>query len=346
MMQAGNHTTHHTTVRAALVVQFERAKPMEHDPKLPTPGAGQKPVVENTTRPIRTGFVALVGKPNVGKSTLLNAILEQKVAIVSHHPQTTRIPLRGILNRPDAQIVFTDTPGIHEPHHRLGHLMVKLAQQAIPDADIICFVVDISTPPSQLDEQIAHRLRRRSVPCILVLNKVDVRPRLGGPHLAAYRALGVWEMELAISARTGDGIPALVDELVQRLPIGQPLYPEDWVVDQSRQSLAAEMVREKVMRFTEQEVPHSIAVEVEEWEERQDLTYIRMSINVERAGQKGIIIGAGGSLLKRIGQAARRDIELMLGQRVYLDLWVKVRPNWRNDPHALNWLGYRLKDFS
>lgn len=303
---------------------------------------------ENPQMPIesiRAGFVTLVGKPNVGKSTILNTILEHKVAIVSPRPQTTRIPLRGILNRPDAQIVFTDTPGIHKPRHELGQLMVKLAQQAIPDADIICFVVDISTPPTQLDRRIAAQVKRSTSPQFLVLNKVDLRPR-NGPQFEAYRSLGSWDMEIAVSARTGDGVSSLVDALVAHLPMGEPLYPEDWIVDQSRQYLAAEMVREKVLRFTEEEVPHAVAVEIEEWEERETLTYIRMTINVERAGQKGIIIGAGGAMLKQIGQAARADIEQMVERPVYLDLWVKVRPDWRNDPASLGWLGYRLKDFS
>jgi GTP-binding protein Era len=294
---------------------------------------------------VHSGFVTLVGKPNVGKSTLLNTILEHKVAIVSPRPQTTRTPLRGILNRPDAQIVFTDTPGIHKPDHELGQLMVKLAQQTLFDADVICFVVDISIPPSRLDRRIAAQVKRSTSPQFLVLNKVDLRPR-SGPQLEAYRSLGTWDMEIAVSARTGDGVSSLVDALVAHLPMGEPLYPEDWIVDQSGQYLAAEMVREKVLRFTEEEVPHAVAIEIEEWEERETLTYIRMTINVERAGQKGIIIGAGGAMLKRIGQAARADIEQMVERPVYLDLWVKVRPDWRNDPASLGWLGYRLKDLS
>ena len=302
-------------------------------------------VVPQPGSPRRVGFVALVGKPNVGKSTLLNVLLGQKVAIVSSHPQTTRVPLRGILNRPDAQIIFVDTPGIHEPRHKLGHLMVKLAQQTIPHADVVCMMVDISKPPGELDQRIADLVSRSRVPRLLVLNKVDVRPR-HGPHLDDYRALGTWDMELAVSARAGDGLPALVDELVRRLPLGEPLFPDDWLVDQSTQHLAAELVREKVLRFTHHEVPHAVAIEVEEWQERGQTTYIRMSINVERESQKGIIIGAKGERLKSIGQAARQDIERLIEAKVYLDLWVKVRPDWRDDASSLGWLGYRLKDFS
>lgn len=293
----------------------------------------------------RVGFVTLVGKPNVGKSTLLNALLAQKVAIVSHRPQTTRVPLRGILNRPDAQIIFVDTPGIHEPHHQLGQLMVKLARHTIPDADIICMVVDISQPPSKLDRSIAAELGRTNAQRLLVLNKVDLRPRQRETYLEDYRALGAWDMEVAISARTRAGLTTLVDEIVKRLPEGEPLYPPEWMVDQSERHLAAEFVREKALRFTNQEVPHSVAVEVEEWQEKENTIYIRMTINVERDSQKAILIGAGGSMLKRIGKAAREDIEKMLEQPVYLDLWVKTRPNWRNDANSLGWLGYNLQDW-
>lgn len=309
--------------------------------------AAQRPppaVPGDTQTPLRVGFVALVGKPNVGKSTLLNALLGQKVAIVSKHPQTTRVPLRGILNRPDAQIIFIDTPGIHEPRHRLGQFMVELARRAIPDADVVCMMVDISVPPSQLDQRIAALVRRARVPRLLILNKVDLRPR-GGTHLEAYRELGLWDMEIAISAQTGRGLPGLVDEIVARLPYGERLYPVDQIAEQSEQQLVAELVREKVLRYTSQEVPHSVAVEVEEWQEKDDTIYIRLTINVEKESQKGIVIGAGGEMLKRIGSAARTDVERVLGRPVYLDLWVKTRPKWRNDPAALGWLGYRLKDW-
>ncbi len=298
---------------------------------------------------VRSGFVALVGKPNVGKSTLLNQLLGQKVAIVSPRPQTTRVPLRGILNRDDAQIIFIDTPGIHDPRHKLGELMVDLARRVIPEADVICFMVDITAPPSQLDRQIAAQLRRARAPKLLLLNKVDQKPQPGrkldpAAIVQAYRELGEWDMELAISARSGAGLPALLDELVARLPQGQRLYPSDQIADQSEQQLVAELLREKVLRFTEHEVPHAVAVEVDEWEQQEQRLYIRMSINVERDSQKGIIIGAGGQMLKQIGSAARRDIERLLGQPVFLDIWVKVRPNWRDDPSSLNWLGYRRRN--
>lgn len=295
-------------------------------------------------QPFRTGFVALIGKPNVGKSTLLNALLGEKVAIVSHRPQTTRIPLRGIYTSPGAQIIFIDTPGMHSPRHELGKFMVHVARQALGAADIVCMMVDISKPPTQLDRRIAEELAATQIPRLLLLNKIDLRPTQGSQQ-AAYQALGNWDMELALSAQTGAGVPALIDEIVARLPAGEPLYPEDWLVDQSIQSLASELVREKVLHCTNQEVPHSVAVEVEEWKEHDERTYVRMTINVEKQSQKGIIIGAGGTMLKRIGSSARIDIEKLTGRPVYLDLWVKVRPGWRNDPSSLGWLGYRVKDY-
>lgn len=294
----------------------------------------------------RSGFVALVGKPNVGKSTLLNALLGEKVAIVSPRPQTTRVPVRGILTRPGEQIIFIDTPGIHEPDHRLGKLMVELAERTLPNADVICFMVDISQPPSKLDRMIAQQVQRVRGHKLLVLNKVDQKPRQpGADYLPAYRELGEWEMEIAISAYRRLGLAALLSEISARLPAGPPLYPLDQITDQNEQQLAAEFVREKALFYLQQEVPHAIAIEVEEWIEKETATYIRMTINVEKESQKGILIGAGGGMLKKIGTAARASIERMLGRPVFLDLWVKVRPNWRDDPSALGWLGYRAKNF-
>ncbi len=289
--------------------------------------------------------MALVGKPNVGKSTLLNALLGQKVAIVSPRPQTTRVPMRGILSRPGAQIIFVDTPGIHQPNHALGKLMVDLAERTLPNADVIGFMVDIGQPPSQLDRRIAAQVQRARGKKLLILNKVDVKPRDGRSHLEEYRTLGTWELELAISARRRLGLTTLLDEIVARLPEGPLLYPEEQVTDQSEQQLAAEFVREKVLYHTQHEVPHAVAVEVEEWEEREQAIFIRMTINVERDGQKAILIGAGGAMLKKIGTAARHEIERLVGRQIFLELWVKVRPNWRDDPSALGWLGYRAKDF-
>ncbi|MDQ2998044.1 MAG: GTPase Era [Chloroflexota bacterium] len=285
--------------------------------------------------------MALVGKPNVGKSTLLNALLGQKIAIVSPKPQTTRVAQRGILNLEEAQLIFVDTPGIHDPRTKLGSFMVEQARRSIPDADVVCFVVDLSTPPNRTEQRIADLARRSRAPRILVLNKLDQRPRGGVNFLDAYRALGPWDMEVAVSALRRKGLETLVDELVRRLPAGPPLYPTDQITDQSEREHAAELVREQVLRFIEQEVPHGVAVEVEEWEEKGQAVYIRMTIYVEKDSQKGILIGAAGAMLKRIGSGARRGIEETIGRQVYLELWVKVRPNWRDDSSSLHWLGYR-----
>jgi len=312
----------------------EDAAPSDSTPSTPPP---RTPVVED----FRSGFVALVGKPNVGKSTLLNALLGQKIAIVSPKPQTTRVSQRGILNLEEAQIIFVDTPGIHDPRTKLGSFMVEQARRSIPDADVVCFVVDLSTPPNRTEQRIADLARRSRAPRILVLNKLDQRPRGGINFLDAYRELGPWDMEVAVSALRRKGLETLVDELVRRLPPGPPLYPTDQITDQSEREHAAELVREQVLRFIEQEVPHGVAVEVEEWEEKGQAVYIRMTIYVEKDSQKGILIGAAGTMLKRIGSGARRGIEETIGRQVYLELWVKVRPNWRDDSSSLHWLGYR-----
>lgn len=306
--------------------------------------AKQEPIAaaEQATN-FKSGFVAIIGRPNVGKSTLLNALLGQKIAIVSPKPQTTRLPMRGILSRPDAQIIFVDTPGIHDPRTKLGSFMVEQARRAIPDSDVVCFVVDISTPPNRMDRRISLLVGKGRKPRILVLNKVDQQPRDGQTFLQAYRDLGPWEMEVAISALRAEGLETLVDEIVRHLPNGMPLYPPDVLTDQSEREHVAELVREQVLRFTEQEVPHSVAVEIEEWEQRDAALYIRATIYVEKDSQKGIIIGAQGAMLKQIGTGARRSIEAALNQMVYLDLWAKARANWRDDPTSLHWLGYSGK---
>jgi GTP-binding protein Era len=309
------------------------------------PADARHPAPDTHVPTIKSGFVALVGKPNVGKSTLLNALLGQKVAIVSPRPQTTRVPMRGILSRPGAQIIFVDTPGIHQPNHALGRLMVDLAEKTLPNADVIGFLVDISQPPSQLDRRIAAQVQRARGRKLLILNKVDVKPRGERTYLDDYRALGEWEVELAISARKGLGLDVLLEEIVTRLPEGPALYPDEQLTDQSEQQMAAEFVREKVLYNTQHEVPHAVAVEVDTWEQRENTTYIHMTINVERDGQKAILIGAGGAMLKKIGSAARQDIERLIGGPVFLELWVKVRPNWRDDSSALGWLGYRARDW-
>lgn len=294
---------------------------------------------------VRCGFVALLGRPNVGKSTIMNAYLGQKVSIVSPKPQTTRIPVRGILNSPDAQIIFVDTPGLHTPKSGLGEYMVQAARRAIPDSDVLCFVVDASEPPGALDKRIALQIQRSHKPTILVLNKVDIA-RKADVFLQQYRELGPWTQEVAISAKTTDGLAGLLEEITTLLPEGPRLFPPDQLTDLSEREQVAELIREKVLLNTSEEVPHGVAVEIDEWEQRGPRLYIRATINVEREGHKGIVIGDGGQMLKKIGATARYEIERALKQPVYLDLWVKVRKDWRRDPSSLRWLGYdvgRLK---
>jgi GTP-binding protein Era len=302
----------------------------------------------------RSGFVAVVGKPNVGKSTLMNAYLGQKVAIVSPKPQTTRNRLLGILTLErergdiaDAQIVFVDTPGIHQPLHKLGEYMVETAVRAIPDADVLLFLVDVSRPPGDEDRQIAGILREQCrVPVLLVLNKADLlAPEEVTSHVEAYQALGEFDDWLLVSALRGDNRDRLLEETIERLPPGPRYYPEEQVTDQQLRFMAAELVREQVMRHLRQEIPYSIAVVVQEFKERsEDLTYISANIFVERDTQKAIVLGRRGEMIKRIGRDARREIEQLLGTRVYLELWVKVRKKWRKDEKELRRLGYAVPD--
>lgn len=292
----------------------------------------------------RSGFVAVVGRPNVGKSTLVNAYVGQKVAIVSEKPQTTRNRIRGILTRPDVQIVFVDTPGIHQPLHKLGEYMVKTAQHAVPDADVVLFMVDVSVPPREEDRIVARFLTARCrSPVILVLNKMDQLPASKvESHSKQYLALGNFDEWMMTCATRGDNLDKLLDMVIARLPIGPRYFPEGQVTDVSERFIAAELVREQVLRLLHQEVPHAVAVVVEQFKERRPgLTYIAATVYVEKDSQKGIVIGAQGKMLKRIGMAAREEIERMLNTKVFLELWVKVRRKWRRDDVALRHVGYQ-----
>ncbi len=299
----------------------------------------------------RSGFVAVLGKPNVGKSTLINAFVGQKIAIISPKPQTTRRRLRGILTLSQAQIIFIDTPGIHFPKNKLGEYMVKTATRALKDIDLALFMVDVSQPPTKEDEEIARLLiprdpvgKGRPAPVILVLNKVDLlRPEREEAHREAYLALGEFQEWLFLSATRGDNRERLLELIIEYLPLGPQYYPPDQVTDQEVRFMAAELIREQALEFLHQEVPHSVAVVVEEFQERrEDLTYISATIYVEKTSQKGIVLGQEGKTVKRIGTAARREIEALLGKRVYLELWVKVSKKWRRDEGTLRRLGYVL----
>lgn len=293
-------------------------------------------------RPFRSGYVSITGRPNVGKSTLLNSILGQKVSIVTSKPQTTRNRIVGIKSLPDAQAVFIDTPGIFRPRDGFGRLIVAEARKAVRDVDIVLFMVE-PRPPSEGEEDILGLLSRLKQPVLLLLNKVDkVKKPALLPVIEEYSALYPFEMVIPVSALTGDGVELVLKETVKRLPEGPKYYPDDIVTDQIERFMVAEIIREKVMEATGEEVPHAAAVQIMGWTERKTgVIYIAANIVVERKGQKGIIIGKSGARLKAVGSSARKDIEGLLNAKVFLELWVKVRKNWRADASVLGELGYK-----
>ncbi len=309
------------------------------------PAGPPVPATDEPPPGYRAGFVAVVGRPNVGKSTLMNHYLGEKIAITSPKPQTTRRTQLGIRTQPDAQVVFVDTPGIHQPRNPLGEYMVDAAVRALHDADAVLFIVDVSEPPGDDDRRLAELIASRPAagPVVLALNKVDLlKPELVLPFTDAYRALAPQAEWVLMSATRGDNLDMLLDLLVKALPESPPLYPEDELTQTHLRDLAAEFVREAALNALEQEVPHGIAVEVDEFHERDDGgAYIAATINVERESHKGIVIGRGGSMLKQIGSAARQEIERLLGGRVFLELHVKARPNWRKNDTDVRRFGYR-----
>lgn len=294
----------------------------------------------------QSGVVAVVGRPNVGKSTLINRILGQKIAIVSPKPQTTRRQQMGIYTEQAAQMLFMDTPGLHKPHHKLGEYMVGVAEEALKDADIILWVLDFSVMPTTEDQYIAEIVTRLhgATPVVLALNKVDlVDAKNRELHFSEYGALVENEATILVSALEGSGVDELVNYLREGMPPGPRYYPVDQVSEVNMRFIAAEVVREKIILNTEQEIPYSVAVEVNEYKERSaDMTYISATIYVERDSQKGILIGKSGDMIKRIGAEARAELVDMLGTQVYLELHVKVLKNWRMDEDLMRRLGYRL----
>lgn len=293
----------------------------------------------------RSGFVAVVGRPNVGKSTVMNAFLQQKVAIVTPRPQTTRTRQLGIITATDYQMIFVDTPGIMQPKHKLDEFMLSSAMEALLDADVILWLVDSSHRPGPGDRRIAERLRQvvDETPVILAMNKSDLLDAHQVlPRSEAYREIfpeaSQW---ILFSATEGNGRDALFEMLLEALPEGPRYYPADQVTDLYMRDIAAEMIREQVLLQIREEIPHGVAVQVEEFKERDSgVIYINATVYVEREAHKKIIIGSKGSQLKQIGAAARKEIERMLGTRIYLDLWVKEAPKWRSDESALRRFGY------
>lgn len=295
------------------------------------------------TQAHKAGFVAVIGRPNVGKSTLINSLIGEKIAIMSDRPQTTRNKIMCIMNTANAQIMFLDTPGIHKPQHKLGEYMVKTAESALQEVDAVLFVVDAAEKKGAGDAYIINKLKTIKTPVILVINKVD---KLADKDriftiIDSYRREYDFKAVIPVSALLDKDFSALVEEILHYLPEGPEYFPEDMVTDQPERVIVAEMIREKILKLTRDEVPHSVAVEIEEMKTRgNDNLYIRADIYVERESQKGIIIGAKGNLLKIIGQQSRKDIEALLGNKAYLDLWVKVKPDWRNRDQLLRQFGY------
>jgi GTP-binding protein Era len=292
---------------------------------------------------VKAGFVTLVGRPNAGKSTLLNRLVGQKVAIVSDKPQTTRHRILGVRHGPGGQMVFIDTPGIHKPMHRMNQRMVDAAVDTLREADVTVLLVDTTALPGSGDQFVINLLRRQRVPSILALNKIDAidKPQLL-PMMERYASAHEFTAIVPVSALTGDGVDQLEHEILAALPEGDPLYPTDYLTDQTERTLAAEMIREKVLAHTRDELPYTTAVVIDQWEEpdgEKGLTRVFGSILVDRESQRPIVVGAGGEMIKRIGTEARRDLEQMLGGRVYLDLHVKVRADWRDDDRLLDELG-------
>jgi GTP-binding protein Era len=296
----------------------------------------------------RSGFVSIVGRPNAGKSTLLNALVGEKVAIVTHKPQTTRHRIQGFVHvkggkgRPPGQIVFIDTPGVHKPDSPLGSRMMREVNSALQERDLVLLIVDVAQPFGKGDQFVIELLKNVSAPVILLLNKIDAidKPKLL-EIIERYSKLREFAEIIPISATKRQGLEALIDVVIKKLPEGPRYFDKDQITDQPERALVAEMIRERVLIETGQEVPYAAAVKIESFEEGERITRIAAAIYCEREGQKAILIGKGGAMLKRIGTSARKQIERLVGKKVFLELFVKVRENWRNSEAALDELDWR-----
>ncbi|MEG6513004.1 GTPase Era [Desulforamulus ruminis] len=286
----------------------------------------------NTPEGYRSGFVALVGRPNVGKSTLLNKLVGQKVAIMSDKPQTTRHKIHSVLSRNEAQIIFLDTPGIHKPRHKLGEHLVDVALGALKEVDVVLFLAEASDPPGAGDQYIAEQLKGLKTPVFLLLNKIDlIKKEEILERIHQYKDLAPFAEIVPVSALAGENVDRLIDVIIRYLPEGPQYYPAEMVTDRPERFIMAEIVREKVLHLTSEEIPHSVAVVVEQMQKRSNgLVAVNAVIYTERDSQKAILIGKGGKMLKEVGRRAREEIENLLGSKVYLELWVKVKKDWRN----------------
>lgn len=291
----------------------------------------------------KSGFVAIIGRPNVGKSTLMNHLIGQKIAIMSDKPQTTRNKIHGVYTTDDYQIVFLDTPGIHKPQSKLGNYMNQSAEGALKEVEAALFLVDVSEGIGGGDRFIIEQLKKVKTPVFLVMNKIDkIEPEQLLPMIVQYKDLYDFAEIIPISAMKGNNVNTLMEQLTNYLPAGPQYYPADQVTDHPEQFVCAELIREKILHLTREEIPHSIAVAIEDMKVQENgVVYIGAVIYVERDSQKGIIIGKRGDLLKEVGKAARKDIEALLGSRTFLELWVKVKKDWRNQERVLKDLGFR-----
>ena len=299
------------------------------------------------TKSFKSGFVAIVGRPNVGKSTFMNYVLGQKIAIISDKAQTTRNKIQGVYTKDNAQIVFLDTPGIHKPKHELGEFMVKSAYSALKEVDAVLFMVNVSEKRGPGDDFIFEKLKGIKTPIFLVLNKIDlVTPEVLLERVESYKDALDFAGVFPISVLQGNNVNELMEALINALPEGPQYYPADQITDHPEYFVVSELIREKILQLTQEEIPHSVAVTVDKMQKDEfDKVHVYANIIVERKSQKGIIIGKGGRLLKEIGTRARRDIQQLLGNKVYLELWVKVEKDWRKRKSNLQEYGYKDTDY-
>ncbi|RST61751.1 GTPase Era [Siminovitchia terrae] len=299
-------------------------------------------------REFKSGFISIIGRPNVGKSTFLNRVIGQKIAIMSDKPQTTRNKVQGVLTTDEAQMVFIDTPGIHKPKHKLGDFMIKLAINTFREVDLILFMINAEEGYGRGDEFIIEQLKNVQTPVFLVINKIDqVHPDQLLVLIEQYKEMYPFKEVIPISALEGNNVERLIQQIQEYLPEGPQYYPSDQVTDHPERFIVSELIREKALHLTREEVPHSIAVVIDQMkkEDNKELIHVMATIVVERDSQKGIVIGKQGKMLKEIGQRARKDIENLLGSKVFLELWVKVQKDWRNKATHLRDFGFRDDEY-
>ena len=302
----------------------------------------------NHNQPYKSGFVSIIGRPNVGKSTFINRVIGQKIAIMSDKPQTTRNKIQGVYTTNQSQTIFIDTPGIHKPKHKLGDFMMKVAQNTLKEVDLVLFMINAEESYGRGDEFIIERLKQTNTPVFLIINKIDqIHPDELLPLIEKYKKLYPFKEIVPISALQGNNIDTLLQQIEDLLPEGPQYYPEDQVTDHPERFIITELIREKVLHLTREEIPHSIAVVMDTLERRENnaAIYVGATIIVERNSQKGIVIGKQGSMLKEVGKRARVDIEALLGSKVFLELWVKVQKDWRNKASQLRDYGFREDEY-